>query len=209
MKGYKHLTAEQKATILAAYERTKIARLTAIEAGVLADQVRRFLKSRGIPLTGAQEQSSCWRHRDLIRRLAAEGASLSEMSRQTGANRRHIQSFLRRHAIPYTPFEQKGSNNPAWRGGRMIDPDGYVLILRPGHPHATRHGYVREHRLVMEAKLGRYLTRQEVVHHIDGDRGNNHPDNLAVFASNDEHLAQTLAGRVPNWSEQGLSLIHI
>jgi len=48
-------------------------------------------------------------------------------------------------------------------------------------------GYVREQRLVMEAKLGRYLTPEEVVHHIDGDKENNDPDNLMLFANNGEH----------------------
>ena len=35
--------------------------------------------------------------------------------------------------------------------------------------------YVAEHRLVMEAKLGRYLERHEVVHHIDGDPSEQRP----------------------------------
>jgi hypothetical protein len=39
----------------------------------------------------------------------------------------------------------------------------------------------------MEAKLGRYLTPEEVVHHIDGDKENNDPDNLMLFANNGEH----------------------
>lgn len=44
-----------------------------------------------------------------------------------------------------------------------------------------------EHRLVMEQKLGRKLTREEVVHHIDHDRKNNDPDNLMLMANAREH----------------------
>lgn len=44
------------------------------------------------------------------------------------------------------------------------------------------------HRVVAEQKLGRKLLPGEVVHHIDGDRLNNHPDNLMVFSSQAEHL---------------------
>lgn len=37
-----------------------------------------------------------------------------------------------------------------------------------------------EHRIVMEQKLGRPLTPNDIVHHIDGDIHNNHPDNLEL-----------------------------
>lgn len=85
----------------------------------------------------------------------------------------------------------------------MIDGDGYVLIHTPTHPHATAAGYVREHRLVMESMIGRHLEPGEVVHHIDGDKQNNRPDNLQLFAANGEHLKVELTGRVPKWTEDG------
>ena len=43
-----------------------------------------------------------------------------------------------------------------------------------------------EHRIVAEKKLGRYLRSDEVVHHIDGNKTNNSPDNLIVL-SNEDH----------------------
>src|SRR5689334_22036255 len=52
---------------------------------------------------------------------------------------------------------QPGPKNAGWKGGRRIDKDGYVLIYAPDHPQATKAGYVREHRLVMEQHLERYL----------------------------------------------------
>lgn len=76
----------------------------------------------------------------------------------------------------------------------MLDKHGYVLLKHPAHPQANRHGYVREHRLVMEQTLGRFLTRLEVVHHLDGNRGNNAPENLELFASNADHLRAELTG---------------
>ena len=53
-----------------------------------------------------------------------------------------------------------GEGHPEWKGGRLIDKDGYVLVYSPGHPHARRprKKYVVEHRLVMEKHLGRYLS---------------------------------------------------
>ena len=55
----------------------------------------------------------------------------------------------------------------------------------------------------MEQQLGRYLEPEEVVDHIDGDTSNNELSNLRLFSSNAEHLRVTLAGRTPNWSEDG------
>ena len=45
------------------------------------------------------------------------------------------------------------------------------------------------HRLVMAAFLGRPLNRWEDVHHVDGDRQNNHPANLQLLS----HGAHTTA----------------
>lgn len=80
-----------------------------------------------------------------------------------------------------------GEKNGRWNGGRRIDKDGYVLIWCKEHPYADYHGYVREHRLVMEKYLGRYLTKNEVVHHVDKNKRNNSVENLKVFGSTREH----------------------
>ena len=45
-----------------------------------------------------------------------------------------------------------------------------------------------EHRVVAESILKRPLRKDEVVHHIDGNKQNNAVDNLMVFASQAEHV---------------------
>ena len=45
-----------------------------------------------------------------------------------------------------------------------------------------------QHRVVMEATLGRNLTGREVVHHIDGNRRNNLPANVLVLESQSVHM---------------------
>jgi len=63
----------------------------------------------------------------------------------------------------------------------------YILIFNPEHPQSNSKGYVAEHRLVVEEKLGRYLKSKEVVHHIDKNPKNNDIDNLMLFESNAKH----------------------
>jgi hypothetical protein len=78
-------------------------------------------------------------------------------------------------------------NNYGWKGGRRISGRGYIYLLRPEHPFATKAGLVAEHRLVMEAWLGRVLSPLEVVHHINGILDDNRIENLMLFSDNKEH----------------------
>jgi hypothetical protein len=65
--------------------------------------------------------------------------------------------------------------------GWTITSKGYKQLLRPDHPNATGDGYMMEHRLVMEKKLGRLLTSDEVVHHKNGDKLDNRISNLELM----------------------------
>ena len=81
-----------------------------------------------------------------------------------------------------------GENNPAWKGGSYLEPDkGYRMIRNPKHPRARKNGYVLEHILVAEEKLGRPLLPAEEVHHDDHDRANNKPGNLIIYENHLEH----------------------
>ena len=80
-----------------------------------------------------------------------------------------------------------GKNSPSWRGGRTISGDGYVLIKNLKHPYSDKNNYIREHRLIIEMCLGRYLKLTEVVHHINEIRHDNRIKNLILFISNSAH----------------------
>jgi len=82
---------------------------------------------------------------------------------------------------------QPGSKNPNWKGGRTIASNGYVLVKRREHPAADCRGYVYEHRFVAEEMLGRPLLPSEQVHHRNGVKTDNRPENLEVVSSIAEH----------------------
>jgi hypothetical protein len=79
----------------------------------------------------------------------------------------------------------KGKRNNHWSGGRYKMQHGYIVVTMRDHPNATKRGTVYEHRLVMESVLGRYLQPTELVHHKDGDKTNNVPENLEVISRAD------------------------
>jgi len=82
-----------------------------------------------------------------------------------------------------------------WKGGIRKMADGYIFIYSPDHPNTTKQKYVLEHRLVMEKHLGRYLTKKEVVHHINHNPSDNRIENLMLISDNGKHTSLELKGR--------------
>lgn len=68
----------------------------------------------------------------------------------------------------------KTKNKEIWKFARRNN-RGYIFItLKPGV-------YVQEHIYIMEKHIGRRLLNNEVVHHIDSNRSNNHIENLQLM----------------------------
>ncbi len=83
-----------------------------------------------------------------------------------------------RKANGYNPY-QRGDKSPTWKGGRILI-SGYVYIKSYDHPNRNSSDYMAEHRLVMERVLNRLLTKDEEVHHRNGIKTDNRPENLEV-----------------------------
>lgn len=78
--------------------------------------------------------------------------------------------------------------------GGYVDKHGYVIL-----PPGKRENYRQpEHRFVMEQKIGRKLHKDETVHHKDGNRRNNHPDNLELWSG--RHGRGQRVGEQDIWS---------
>lgn len=71
----------------------------------------------------------------------------------------------------------------------------YRLIYKPEHPACSKRGYVREHRLVMEESINRYLSANEIVHHKNGDTLDNRIENLQLMTG-EEHRREHLKDNV-------------
>lgn len=84
--------------------------------------------------------------------------------------------------------EQRGK---AYQGGRRISSWGYVLILVSGDR------YEFEHRLIMEAAIGRKLDRREHVHHINGDKQDNRLENLELMTKAEHCRHHNIADPMP------------
>jgi hypothetical protein len=92
-------------------------------------------------------------------------------------------------------YGRRREKSPSWKGGRKIRKDGYVVVRvdddYPFPSDTTRSGgkYALEHRVVMEKHLGRYLSRSEVIHHINENPSDNRIENLRLYATQSDHVA--------------------
>lgn len=119
---------------------------------------------------------------------------LANMAEAQRGKTRSLES-RRKQAASLRAKRRRGPASPAWKGGRKKQ-HGYVKVwVGVEHPMSDHHGYVLEHRLVMADHLGRMLTREEVVHHVNEVRDDNRIENLMLFATEAEHRAHHLALR--------------
>ncbi len=87
---------------------------------------------------------------------------------------------------PYSKLCRKcatiGENNNNYKGGRVKHSSGYIYVRVDNHPRATRAGYVFEHIVIMEKFLGRSLDVNETIHHKNGVKADNRPENLELWS---------------------------
>lgn len=85
--------------------------------------------------------------------------------------------------------------------GIKSDKSGYVQV-RTESGNGAKGKYTYQHRLVMEEILGRKLTKSETVHHKNGARDDNRPENLELWSN-----AQPYGQRVEDKVEYALEIL--
>ena len=118
---------------------------------------------------------------DEIRTMAGH-MTVPEIASELGFSATAVRDYCKRNGIVTL------SGKPGY-----YHQSGYKLVRVPTHPYAGTKGYVREHRLVVEAALGRPLKPNEVVHHKNGDRTDNRLENLEVMTASEHaklHMEQ-------------------
>lgn len=152
-----------------------------------------------------QLNDRAWMHEQLVEK----GRSQRSVAIELGTTAGNVSHYARRHDLfpkreqsaasrewfrTRYPNGRTGPEAANWRGGRVQSGNGYIKIYMPQHPHAKK-GYIAEHRYVMEQKLGRLLEPGEIVDHLDRNRSNNAPENLALHTTRAQHVKDHFSAR--------------
>ncbi len=126
---------------------------------------------RGAPVDGSRTRTLREE-----RECAVDGCERMQRTRDWCAP--HYSRWLRtgdpEGSVPRKPRENG-------RGAGWINEYGYRMLHRPEHPNARRGNRVPEHVVVMSEILGRGLRPNENVHHRNGQRADNRPENLELW----------------------------
>jgi len=110
--------------------------------------------------------------------------------RITTRSHKEAQLLSYRRGRNYSNFQA----DPRYKDGRRTRSDGYILLKMHTHPRAGKDGYVLEHIVVWEATHNHKLPEGWHIHHINGIKGDNRPNNLVAISPQRHKLKhQTLA----------------
>lgn len=159
--------------------------------GVSHKTMKKFFVKNNITIQGRIFANPLLMNKKWLAEHYYSGKGIQKMADMADTTRGNIYYALRKANITLRSGENKNNpyiKNPLgvlasnYKGGRRKSGANgrYIQILSHGHPFTDQDGYVQEHRLVMEKNIGRYLTKDEIVHHLDGNGHNNDISNLEL-----------------------------
>jgi len=135
------------------------------------------MKSKRLTLTPEELQS----------RLDA-GETMASIGRSYGVTGQAVHWFVNHHKLRRgTKPSAIGNRIKATihSTGRFTDQWGYIMVRTSSRAGAL--AYTPEHVLIAEQMLGRKIERGEIIHHINGNKSDNRPENLHI-CSRKEHM---------------------
>jgi len=126
---------------------------------------------------------------DIVKLYQEEKLNIFQIQERTGINRETVRVLLHQAAVFHSARgnpgvhrighhqERKQSEHRRSKKDRTYSKD-YFLLYRPDHAHADKVGYVYEHRIVWETVHNKPLPEGWIIHHVNGIKIDNRPENL-------------------------------